>query len=244
MATPVAAAPTKSGNTLVKVLLIFLVVIFVFGAIGAAGIWYIAHRVKEKVHEIGLDDMNSEANSPHISALAGIDPCSLLSNADVGQAANMPVVRAEPTEGGEPGCQYSVAGDYTAMIAKHASLLNKQATTDAERRQFEATAKNLFKGMNTEDNDSNSRHPGESPVFLFSVTNKGALAQMSISRMAFSRLGGGVVNVPGVGEDAMDIGGAMMLVRKGNNLVRVMYMMCPCTTDDVTPLVKKIVAGL
>src|SRR5208282_4423499 len=49
---PQAAAlpPKKSGNTLVKVLLIFLVVIFLFGAVGIAGVWYVAHRVNQKVH--------------------------------------------------------------------------------------------------------------------------------------------------------------------------------------------------
>jgi cell division protein FtsB len=239
----VAAAPSKSGNTLVKVLLIFLVVIFVFGAIGAAGMWYVVHRVKQKVHEIGLDDLNSEANSPRTSALAGIDPCSLLAKADVAQAATMDVVRAEPTAGNEPGCQYSVEGDYGALVAKHASLLNKQATTDAQRQQFESMTKNMFKSMNSERGGPGSRHPGESPVFLFSVSNSGALAQMNLSRMAFGRLNG-TVTVPGVGDDAMDIGGAMMLVRKGNNLIRIMYMMCPCATDDVVPLARKLVASL
>src|SRR5580704_16687772 len=52
-----AAAPAKSGNTLLKVLLIFVVVIFLFGAIGVASIWYVAHRAKQKIHEMGLDDL-------------------------------------------------------------------------------------------------------------------------------------------------------------------------------------------
>ncbi len=67
---------------------------------------------------------------------------------------------------------------------------------------------------------------------------------MSLSRMAFARVGGALVTIPGLGDDAPDIGGAMMLVRKDDKLIRVIYMMCPCATDDITPLAKKLVASL
>ena len=130
----VATAPAKSGNTLVKVLLVFVVVIFVFGALGAAGIWYVAHKAKQKFHEIGLDELSSEENANRAPVLAGIDPCNLLSKAEVGQAASIEVVRAELAEGSEPGCVYSVQGDAADLVTKHASLLHKEATTDAERQ--------------------------------------------------------------------------------------------------------------
>jgi len=239
-----AAAPSKSGSTLIKVLLIFLVVIFLFGAVGIAGIWYVAHRVKQKVHEIGLDDMSSTTNANRGSALAGMDPCSLLSKAHVGQAAKVEIIRAEANEGGDPGCVYNVQGDISDLVAKHAALLHKEATTEAQRQQFESIAKNLFQGMNTEQSAAASKHPGEAPVFTFSVFNAGARAQMNLSRMAFSHMGGGMVTIPGLGDDALDVGGAMMLVRKDDKLIRVMYMMCPCNTDDVVPLVKKLVANI
>jgi hypothetical protein len=238
-----AAAPSKSGSTLVKVLLVFLVVIFVFGAIGIAGIWYVAHRVKQKVHEIGLDDL-SAADANRGPALGGIDPCSLLSKVDVGQAVKVEVIRAEASEGADPGCTYNVQGDTSDLVAKHASLLHKEASTEAQRQQFESVAKNLFKGMNTEQGSSASNRPGEAPVFSFTVTNTGSVAQMNLSRMAFGRMAGGMVNIQGLGDDALDIGGAMMLVRKGDKLIRVMYMMCPCATDDVVPLVKKLLASM
>jgi hypothetical protein len=218
-------------------------VIFVFGAVGIAGIWYVAHRVKQKVHEIGLDDL-STANANRGPALSGIDPCSLLSKADVGQIARVEVIRAEASEGSDPGCTYNVQGDASDLVAKHASLLHKEASTDAQRQQFESIAKNLFKGMNTEQSGSTSTHPGEAPVFSFTVTNTSSAAQMNLSRMAFGRLGGGMVTIPGLADDALDIGGAMMLVRKGDKLVRVMYMMCPCSTDDVVPLVRKLAANI
>jgi zinc-ribbon domain len=239
-----AAAPSKSGSTLVKVLLIFLVVIFIFGAAGVAGVWYVAHRVNQKVHEIGLDDLSTASNANRGPALGRIDPCSLLSKADVGQAAKVEVIRAEADPGSEPGCVYNVQGDISDLVARHASLLHKEATTEAQRQQFESVAKGLFQGMNTDESGSASKHPGEAPVFTFSVTNSGAKAQMNLSRMTFSRLGGGMVTIPDLGDDNLDIGGAMMLVRKGDKLIRVLYMMCPCATDDVVPLVKKLIANM
>jgi hypothetical protein len=204
----------------------------------------VAHRVKQKVHEIGLDDLSTASNGNRGPALRGIDPCSLLSKADVGQAAKMEVIRAEADPGSEPGCVYNVQGDPSDLVAKHASLLHKEAATEAQRQQFESVAKSLFQGMNTEQSGSAPKHPGEAPVFTFSVTNSGAKALMNLSRMTFSRMGGGMVTIPDLGDDNLDIGGAMMLVRKDDKLIRVMYMMCPCATDEVVPLVKKLIANM
>jgi hypothetical protein len=243
-AVPQAGAPAKSGNTVLNVLLVFAVVIFLFGAIGVVGIWFVAHKAKQKLHEIGFDDLSSEANAARGPVLAGIDPCSLLSKADVGQAANVEVIRAEPIEGSEPGCVYNVQGDISDLVAKHTSLMHKEGTTEAQRQQFESFAKGFFQGMNKQQTGSPSKHPGEASVFIFIVSNAAAKAQMNISRMALGRMGGGVVTMQGLGDDALDIGGAMMLVRKDDKLIRIMYMMCPCNTDDVTPLVKKLLAGM
>jgi hypothetical protein len=237
-----AGAPAKSGNTLVKVLLIFLVVILIFGAIGVAGIWYVAHRVKQGIHDVGLDDISNASNAARGPTLAGIDPCSLLSKSDVGQAAKMEIVRAEPAEGSDPGCVYNVQAQISDLVVKHGSLLHKEGTTEAQRQQFESMAKPLFQGMNSEQNGVASKHPGEAPVFVFGVTNGGARAQISLMRMTFGRLEGGMVSIPGLGDDAIDIGGSMMLIRKDDKLIRIMYQMCPCSTDDVVPLAKKLVA--
>ena len=238
-----AAAPAKSGSsTFVKVLLIFVVIIFVFGAAGIAGLWYIAHRVKQKVHEIGLDDISDTSNANRGPALAGIDPCSLLSKADVAQAVKLDVVRAEPAEGSDPGCQYSVMGDNVGLIAKHAALLQKDQTTDAQRQTMESFAKSIGQGANPQP--TNSAHPGESPVFIFSVGNSAAKAQMSMTRAMFGRMGPAFTELPEIGDEAFDIGGAMILARKGDKVVRIMYMMCPCTREDAVPLARKIVANM
>ena len=236
------AAPAKSGNTLVKVLLVFLVVIFLFGAIGIAGIWYVAHRVKQKVHEIGLDDLSSRSNAARGPALAGIDPCSLLSKTDVGQAVKMDVVRSERPEGSDAGCEYSVMGNYVDLIAKHASLLNKKEIDESQRQMMESFAKAV--GHGNDSQQSAPRHPGEAPVFMFSVDNNSAAAQMSLTRATFGRMGPAFTPIPSLGDDAFDIANGMMMIRKGDRIVRIIYMMCPCTTDDVVPLARKIVSDM
>lgn len=236
------AAPAKSGNTLVKVLLVFLMVIFLFGAIGIAGIWYVAHRVKQKVHEIGLDDLSSGANAARGPALAGIDPCILLSKPDVAQAVKMDVVRSERPEGSDAGCEYSVMGNYVDLIAKHASLLHKDETNESQRQMMESFAKAV--GHSNDSLQSGPRHPGEAPVFMFSVDNNSAAAQMSLSRATFGRMGPAFTPIPSLGDDAFDIANGMMMIRKGDRIVRIIYMMCPCTTDDVVPLARKIVSNM
>lgn len=239
VAQAAAAAPSKGGSTLVKVLLGFLVVIFLFGVAGIAGLWYLGHRIKQKAHDMGLDQVSSTSSGP---VLGGTDPCSLLSKEDVGQVVKMEVVRAESTPGSDPSCQYSVMGDYVGMIAKHAALLQKDQTNEQQRQMIESFTKSIGQSANPQQIDS--RHPGESPVFVFSVGNTGAQATMSMTRMAFGRMGPAFTELPGIGDEAFDVGGAMILARKGDKIVRVMYMMCPCTRDDALPLVRKVVGNL
>ncbi|MGB6897968.1 MAG: zinc ribbon domain-containing protein [Candidatus Acidiferrum sp.] len=240
-AAPVAA-PSKSGNTLLKVLLGFVIVIFILGAVGVAGIWYVGHRIKQKVHEIGLDNISTETSEHRGPALGGVNPCSLLSKADVAQAVKMDVVRAESPEGSDTGCEYSVMGNNVDLVAKHISLLHKEETNDSQRQMMETFAKTI--GHGNDSDQSVPRHPGESPVFIFTVDNNSAAAQMSLSRATLGRLGPGLVTIPSLGDDAFDVGSAMIMARKGDRVVRILYMMCPCTTDDVVPLAKKIVANM
>jgi hypothetical protein len=219
-----------------------VVVIFLFGAIGVAGIWYVAHRAKQKIHEMGLDDLATASNEHRGPALGGTNPCSLLSKADVAQAVKMDVVRSERPEGSDAGCEYSVIGNYVDLIAKHASLLNKKETDESERQAMESFAKAV--GHSNDSQQSAPRHPGESPVFMFSVDNNSAKAQMGVTRATFGRMGPAFTAIPSLGDDAFDIANGMMMVRKGDTLIRIVYMMCPCTTEDVVPLARKIVGNM
>jgi len=231
-------------STAVKVLLGFVVVLFVFGAMAIAGVWFLVHKAKEKAHDMGLDQMSTEGKGP---VLGGADPCSLLSKEDVGQIVKMEVVRAERTRGNNDGCQYSVMGSYPDMVASHLTMMQKDLTqnqmTDAQKQQMDELSKSFFRSANAQQGNI-SEHPGESPVFLFSVNNAAAKAQMSMTRLAFSRMGPAFTEFQGIGDEAFDIGGAMIMARKGDTAVVVMYMMCPCAKDDAASLVRKLVANM
>jgi hypothetical protein len=36
----------------------------------------------------------------------------------------------------------------------------------------------------------------------------------------------------------------MMMIRKGKKVVRIMFMTCPCGTEEIKPLAEKLVQGL
>ncbi|MGB2644768.1 MAG: zinc ribbon domain-containing protein [Candidatus Acidiferrum sp.] len=234
-------APAKSSNTLLKVLIAFVIVIFLLGALGIAGVWYVGHRIKQKVHDMGLDEVSSTSNDHRGPALS-VNPCSLLAKADVAQAAKMDVVRAETAEDSVTTCKYSVIGNNVDLVSKHISLLHKDETTDSQRQMMETLAKSI--GHGNDADQSAPRHPGESPILIFTVDNNSAVAQMNLSRATLGRIGPGLTTIPSLGDDAFDIGNALIMVRKGDRVIRIVYMMCPCTTDDVIPLARKIVASM
>jgi hypothetical protein len=62
--------------------------------------------------------------------------------------------------------------------------------------------------------------------------------------MTMGRMGPSLTNLPGLGDDAFDLAGVMIMARKGDQILTVMYMMCPCGTDDVVPLAKRVVANM
>lgn len=238
-----AAAASKGGGTLLKVLLGLVIVVVLFAAVGIAGLWYVAHRVKQKVHDLGLDQISSEtSHTSSVPVLGGKGACSLLTKEELSQVLNMPVVRAEATEGQGAGCTYSVQGEMTDLVAKHAALLQKGNMTAQQQQMMESFAKNIFKNGNAEGGAApeNAEHPGESPVLVIKVDDQGAKAMMSVSRLTFGHIGPGLTDLPGIGDEALDIGGAMMMARKGDKILTVMYMMCPCTRDEIASLAKKI----
>ena len=229
-------------SALAKILIALVIVIVAFGAVAIVAAVYIGHRIHQKASEMGLtrsDDEQSASNAE----LRHIDGCKLLSKSAVSAAVHMDIVRAERTTGDNPGCSYSVAGDPADLTAKHITAMHKSEMNQQQQNQMEDFAKGVFKsGGNTQ---SPSEHPGEAPVISFSIDNNAAPLQMKLNRAALGHVGPvGLQAVPDLGDEAFDAYGAMMFVRKGDKLVRIMYMSCPCATEDVLPLVRTIVAGL
>jgi hypothetical protein len=48
----------------------------------------------------------------------------------------------------------------------------------------------------------------------------------------------------GIGDEAFAEADSMIMVRKGDKLIRIMYMSCPCSTDAVVPLARQLAANL
>jgi hypothetical protein len=229
-------------SALAKILIALVIIFVAFGAFAAVAMIYIGHRVHEKATELGLTRSDSERRVSD-AELRHINGCALLSKAAVSAAVHMDVVRAENEGGDDPGCAYSVAGDAADLTAKHIVTLHKEGMNQQQQSMLQDFAKSIFKSGNA--NQTPSEHPGESPVLGYSIDNNAAQLQMRLNRTTLGQIGPvGLQAIPDLGDEAFDAYGAMMFVRKGDKLVRIMYMSCPCSTADVIPLARTIVAGL
>jgi hypothetical protein len=241
-AAPVAAPPRPAGmSPLIKILIGIVIVFVAFGAFASVALIYIGHRVHQKATEIGLTRSDAERRVSD-AQLRRIDGCALLPKSAVGAAVHMDIVRAENTSGDDPGCAYSVAADPADMAAKHLSALHKGEMNQQQQTTVEDFAKSILKNGSS---DGSSEHPGEAVVLAYSVDNNAAQLQMKLNRATLGQIGPvGLVTIPGLGDEAFNAYGAMIFVRKGDKLVRIIYTTCPCGPEEVLPLARTIVAGL
>jgi len=227
-------------STLAKILIAIVIIFVAFGALASVVVIYIGHRVHEKATELGLNRSDAEREVSD-AQLHHIDGCKLLPKAAVSAAVHMDVVRAENSNS-DPGCTYSVAGDPADLTAKHLTAMHKNEINQQEQNNVQDFAKSIFKSGGT---NGPSEHPGEAPVIAYSIDNNAAQLQMKLNRATLGRLGPvGLVAIPGLGDEAFDAYGAMLFVRKGDKLVRIIYTGCPCAQEDVLPLARTIAAGL
>jgi hypothetical protein len=241
-AAPVAAAARTAGmSPLVKILIAVVIIFVAFGAFASVALIYIGHRVHQKATELGLNRSDDERRASD-AELRHIDACALLPKSAVSAAVHMDVVRAE-NNGTDVGCAYSVAGDAADLTAKHLTAMHKGEMDQKQQNGVQDFAKSVFKSGNP--NGTASEHPGEAPVLAYSIDNNAAQLQMRLNRAALGQIGPvGLVSIAGLGDEAFDAYGAMLFVRKGDKLVRIIYTSCPCAEEDVIPLARTIVAGL
>lgn len=254
-----AAAPArKASSPWLKVLVVLLVVIFLCGAAAVGGVIYVAHRVSQKAHEyssevIGETSASRQAEPAGQStklataanngaAIVG-DPCRLLSKEEVGRAIGVPILETSPADG---GCSYLAKGTAVDMAAKHAAAMMGAKGADKKTQgmfeQFAGSVLNTVPKNATTDTKSSD---GNVVVFTFGIDSNSAREQMHLNAKVLGGLGSTAQQpLDGIGDEAFAEADSMIMVRKGDKLIRIMYMSCPCSTVAVKPLAKQLAANL
>ncbi len=263
---PGNAYPAKKSNTLVKVLVAVVLLIFVGGALAVGGLWYGAHLIKGKVDAARAKVLGGADPSSGLGGLLGDssssddspggfkgDPCRFLSKAEVSQAVGLTVIRTEAHDG---GCSYIAKGDPADVTAKHLSSMLGGMGADAKTQQMaQKFAGGLFSQQEANDKSlAAEAATGEIPVLVLSFTAGHAAMEMKANRAAFQHIGGGATgataansatgDLAGIGDEAYVAGGSMLMVRKGNTMVRFTYISCPCNTDNIKPLARTVASRL
>jgi hypothetical protein len=242
----VPAAPPNKMSAGVKLLIAAVVILFVCVGIAVAGMAYAAHRVSQKFHEIA--DGQLDASSPAgagAKASAGHasgDPCRYLGKEDVGTAIGVEIVRTEAADG---GCNFYAKGDQAEMSAKHVTAMMAKNGADAKtQKMIQNISSGMFKTFQEEQPHSGDGS-GTVVVFNYQIDDNAAAAQMNLNRKAMQHVGGpATTDLSGIGDEAFVTADSSIMARKGNKLIRIMYMTCPCNLDQVKPLAQKLAAAL
>ena len=243
-----APPPVKSSGSGLKILLGILAVLFVGGLLVVGGLFYIGHRVVNKIkataaeNGLSLPDKDKEASSSSPSVLHR-DYCGLLSKDDVSAAIGIPIVA---THAISDGCEYLAEGTSADMTARHLSAMAGAKGADSQTQDaFHKLAGDFFSAQQqSEPKGQTPDESGKVPVVVFGVDTNSARTQMQLNEKVLGALGPQSPKIEGIGDEAFDSAGGMMFVRKGETLIRITYLMCPCTTDAIKPLARKLADGI
>jgi len=260
LATPPTApataqpVPVKKGmSTLAKLGIAALAIIFVGGLAAAAGVYYVAHKVSQKYHEVSdeilgsASDSSKPAGGPFGADTSGSshgslgNVCRFLSKEDVSKAIGVEIIRAEAKDN---VCNYVAKGTQIEMTAKHAAAMAGDKGADKKTQQIaEQFASGIFKMTQENKPQSEQDASGEVPVFNFSLDQNSAEEQMRLNSKVLGVIGSQEV-LSGIGDQAFVSADGMIMARKGKILVRIMYITCPCGLEQVKPLAKEIADAL
>jgi hypothetical protein len=271
--TPIAA-PARS-NTLLKVGVALVAIIFVGGVAAVGVVYYVVHKVKEKVQAVA-HQVEGETPSSASGSLASLvqkaaatadskgddgsgfkgDPCRFLSKEDVSRAAGIEIIRAEAQDS---GCNYIAKGDPADMVSKHMTSMvssqaksNGSAPTAQQQKMMQQITGAFFKQQESSDKDlSKQAATGEVPILSVSFSSGNAEMEMKLNRMAFNHLKAGNADgkttdqlasgdLDGIGDEAYEMGGTGLIVRKGQTVARFMFPYCPCDANAIKPLASSL----
>jgi hypothetical protein len=130
------------------------------------------------------------------------------------------------------------------MMAKHASAMMAARGADKKTQQMVQTfAGGMGKMFESEKPSAEQDASGEVPVLSFSVDQNAAEEQLRLNEKVLGTLGS-QEGLAGIGDQAFVSADGMILMRKGKSLVRLLYISCPCGTEQVKPLAKEIADAL
>lgn len=252
--SPSSVSAKQGMSTLAKLGIAAIVIIFVGGAAGAVGVYYVAHKVSQKYHEVSDEILGSspDSSSKTESGSSGADGsgsrtgslgnvCRFLRKEDVSKAIGVAIVRTEPQDN---GCSYIAKGTQAGMTAKHAAAMAGDQGADKRTQQVaEQFAAGIFKMTQADKSPSEQASSGEVPVFNFSLDQNAAEEQMRLNAQVLGNLGP-QQSLPGIGDEGFVTADGMIIFRKGKTLIRIMYLTCPCGVDQVKPLARKIADAL
>ena len=264
---PVASpVPAKQGmSTLAKLGIAAVVIIFVGGALGAFGLYYVAHRVSQKIHETtdgilgSSSDSSGNTSSRSSDASRSIgDPCRFLSKAEVSKAAGIEVIRADAKDS---SCVYIAHGDPAEMVSKHLSAMTSSQVkalggnvSPQQQQMMQQFAGAFYKQQESADKDlSKEAATGEVAILAVSFTSGNAELEMKMNRMAFNHISQSdgkstdqtaTGDLSGIGDEAYEMGGTGLIMRKGNTVVHMMFPSCPCDANAVKPLLATVASRL
>jgi hypothetical protein len=211
----------------------------------------------------GLASMlKSAASSDDDSGFKG-DPCRFLSKEDVSHAVGVTIIRAQAED---TGCSYIAHGDPADMTSRHmTSMVGSQAAAKGEtvdpksQQMLQQFAGAFFKQQESSDKDLSAQAAtGDVPVLNVSFSSGNAELEMKVNRMAFNRITqSGTVptegkttdqvatgDLSGIGDEAYEMGGTGLIVRKGKVVAHFMFPYCPCSANAIKPLAAKVASQL
>jgi hypothetical protein len=235
-----APPPAAKGSPVVKIIVAVLAVLALCAVMAAAGIWYVAHRIRQRAQALGLNHLPAaSARSRTVGGVA--NGCRLLSQDEVSKAVGMTIARAETSPDNE-GCVYYVNATVAGLMAKKMSGEHSNELDAQSRQQVESTVRTMVQGLDTSGAEQN----GQVPIFSFGVMDQGGTLEMKLLKGTLGNLGpaNASSSVTGLGDEAFSAADVMLYVRKGDRLLMMTFNYLPDGTAKVTPLAQKILAKM
>ncbi len=249
-AAAAAATPQKGLSTGAKLGIAAIVIVLVCVGAAVAGIFYVAHRVSQKVHEVkaeiaGETGTGSAATSRSAASSESRgtgDPCRYLGKQDVGAAIGIEIVK---TQADGDTCSYLAKGSARDMAAKHASAMIGAKGGDKNVQKFtEQFGTTIFNSMPQDKQDATGDGSGNVPVLVIDISDSAdAVTEMKLNSKVLGNLGGQGEDLK-IGDEAFASSDSLIMFRKGGKIIRMMYTTCPCSTKDVIPLATKLANSL